>query len=78
MNGFLSISSSLYGYKIKSAYCKKAGIGEEYAEWIVKIKEPGKYRVVAHVPESLYATSGSFLKMQGCIIKYFRRKEILM
>mgnify|MGYP002568646185 CR=1 FL=1 len=59
----LSISSSLYGYKIKSAYCKKAGIGEEYAEWIVKIKEPGKYRVVAHVPESLYATFlGSFLK----------------
>ena len=59
----LSISSSLYGHKIKSAYCKKAGIGEEYAEWMVKIKEPGKYRVVAHVPESLYATFlGSFLK----------------
>ena len=59
----LSISSSLYGYKIKSAYCKKAGIGEEYAEWMVEIKEPGKYRVVAHVPESLYATFlGSFLK----------------
>ena len=59
----LSISSSLYGHKIKSAYCKKVGIGEEYAEWMVKIKEPGKYRVVAHVPESLYATFlGSFLK----------------
>ena len=29
----------------------------------MKIKEPGKYRVVAHVPESLYATFlGSFLK----------------
>ena len=30
---------------------------------MVEIKEPGKYRVVAHVPESLYATFlGSFLK----------------
>lgn len=59
----LSISSSSYGYKIKSAYCKKAGMGEEYAEWMVKIKEPGKYRVAVHVPEYLYATYlGSFLK----------------
>ena len=59
----LSIFSSSYGYKIKSAYCKKAGMGEEYAEWMVKIKEPGKYRVAVHVPEYLYATYlGSFLK----------------
>ena len=59
----LSISSSSYGYKIKSAYCKKAGMGEEYAEWMVKIKEPGKYRVAVHVPEYLYAIYlGSFLK----------------
>ena len=59
----LSISSSSYGYKIKSAYCKKAGMGEEYAEWMVKIKEPGKYRVAVHVPEYLYASYlGSFLK----------------
>ena len=59
----LSISSSSYGYKIKSAYCKKAGMGEEYAEWMVKIKEPGKYRVAVHVPEHLYAIYlGSFLK----------------
>ena len=59
----LSISSSSYGYKIKSAYCKKAGMGEEYAEWMVKIKEPGKYRVAVYVPEYLYATYlGSFLK----------------
>ena len=59
----LSISSSSYGYKIKSAYCKKAGRGEEYAEWMVKIKEPGKYRVAVHVPEYLYAIYlGSFLK----------------
>lgn len=59
----LSISSSSYGYKIKSAYCKKAGMGEECAEWMVKIKEPGKYRVAVHVPEYLYAIYlGSFLK----------------
>ena len=59
----LSISSSSYGYKIKSAYCKKAGMGEEYAEWMVKIKEPGKYRVAVHVPEYLYAIYlWSFLK----------------
>ena len=59
----LSISSSSYGYKIKSAYCKKAGMGEEYAEWMGKIKEPGKYRVAVHVPEYLYAIYlGSFLK----------------
>ena len=59
----LSISSSSYGYKIKSAYCKKAGMGEEYAEWMVKIKEPRKYRVAVHVPEYLYAIYlGSFLK----------------
>ena len=59
----LSISSSSYGYKIKSAYCKKAGMGEEYTEWMVKIKEPGKYRVAVHVPEYLYAIYlGSFLK----------------
>lgn len=59
----LSIFSSSYGHKIKSAYCKKAGMGEEYAEWMVKIKEPGKYRVAVHVPEYLYATYlGSFLK----------------
>ena len=59
----LSISSSSYGYKIKRAYCKKAGMGEEYAEWMVKIKEPGKYRVAVHVPEYLYAIYlGSFLK----------------
>ena len=59
----LVISSSSYGYKIKSAYCKKAGMGEEYAEWMVKIKEPGKYRVAVHIPEYLHATCvGSFLK----------------
>ena len=38
-------------------------MGEEYAEWMVKIKEPGKYRVAVHVPEYLYAIYlGSFLK----------------
>lgn len=75
----LSISSSSYGYKIKSAYCKKAGMGEEYAEWMVKINEPRKYRVAVHVPEYLYAIYlGSFLKNARLSYQVFSEEGVPM